>query len=125
MRLNFLRFFSLGTAVFILVLGAFSVQAAPVGDVVEVVTFKLKPGVTPDQFKVIDKKVEVTHVSKQPGFKSRESAWSDAGEWLVIVHWRSVQDANASMASFKKAPAAATFMQDIESSTMQMKRYQQ
>jgi len=46
------------------------------------------------------------------------------GEWLVIVHWRSAKDADASMASVEKAPAAAPFMSKIEASTMSMKRYQ-
>jgi hypothetical protein len=31
------------------------------------------------------------------GFISRKSAAGDNGEWLVVVHWRSVADAEASM----------------------------
>lgn len=60
----------------------------------------------------------------QPGFVSRESAHGAGGEWLVIVHWRSAKDADASMASFEKAAAAAQFMSKIEASTMSMKRYE-
>lgn len=91
--------------------------------VVEVVTFKLKPGVASAEFRTIDKEVEQQHVSKQPGFVSRESAAGEGGEWLVIVHWRSRKDADASMASFERAPAAAAFMSKIDASTMSMKRY--
>jgi heme-degrading monooxygenase HmoA len=93
------------------------------GDVIEIVTFKLKPGVSVAEFKPIDKAVEREHVAKQPGFVSRESASGADGEWLVIVHWQSEKDAEASMASFSKAPAAAQFMSKIEASTMSMKRY--
>jgi heme-degrading monooxygenase HmoA len=94
------------------------------GNVVEVVTFKLKPGIATAEFAQIDKAVELEHVARQPGFVSRESAHGADGEWLVIVHWRSAKDADASMASFQKAPAAAQFMSKIEAATMKMKRYQ-
>ena len=91
--------------------------------VVEMVTFKLKPGVTAAEFRTVDKEVEKQHVSRQPGFVSRESVAGEDGEWLVIVHWRSRKDADASMASFERAPAAANFMSKIDASTMSMKRY--
>lgn len=91
--------------------------------VIEVVTFKRKPGVTEAEFRPVDKDVETGHVAKQPGFVSRESAAGDDGEWLVIVHWRTAEDAAASMALFEKAPAAAGFMAKIDASTMRMKRY--
>lgn len=98
--------------------------AAQRGDVIEVVTFKLKAGVSAAEFAPIDKTVEREHVARQPGFASRESAHGADGEWLVIVHWRSVKDADASMASFEKATAAAQVMSKIEASTMSMRRYQ-
>lgn len=94
------------------------------GKVVEVVTFKLKAGVAAAEFAPIDKAVEREHVARQPGFVSRESAHGADGEWLVIVHWRSVKDADASMASFEKASAAAQFMSSIQASTMRMTRYE-
>jgi heme-degrading monooxygenase HmoA len=106
----------------------FAVQPALAGQggkVIEIVTFKLKSEVSPAEFAPIDKAVGREHVAKQPGFISRESAHGADGTWLVIVHWRSVKDADASMASFEKAPAAAAFMAKIETSTMSMKRYQE
>lgn len=105
----------------------FAVQPALAGErgkVIEVVTFKLKAGVAAAEFAPLDKAVEREHVARQPGFVSRESAHGADGDWLVIVHWRSAKDADASMANFEKAPAAAQFMSKIEASTMSMKRYQ-
>jgi hypothetical protein len=93
--------------------------------VVEVVTLKLKNGVSYPDFSPIDKAVETQHVSKQPGFISRESAAGQNGEWLVVIHWRSAKDADASMASFASAPAAKDFMANIDASTLAMKRYTQ
>jgi hypothetical protein len=97
--------------------------AAPARTVIEIVTFRLAPGTSVAEFKVLDRAVEVDHVAKQPGFVSRESAAGDDGQWLVIVHWKSVRDAEASMASFASAPAAQRFMAKIDAPTMTMKRY--
>lgn len=91
--------------------------------VIEIATFQLKAGVSVAEFTPLDQAVEVEHVSKQPGFISRKAAATEDGEWLVIVHWQSVEDAEASMASFAGAPAAAEFMANMDASTMQMKRY--
>lgn len=93
------------------------------GVVIEIVTLKLKQGVTADEFRPLDRAVELQHAAKQPGFISRESAAGDNGEWLVVVHWRSVEDAEASMASFPNAAAIEPFMSKIDASTMSMKRY--
>ena len=73
----------------------------------------------------IDKALGREHVAKQPGFISRENAHGADGAWLVIVHWRSVKHADASMASFEKAPAGAPFISKIETSTMSMQRYRE
>lgn len=100
-------------------------QVAVASDVVEVVTLKLKNGVSYADFAPIDKAVETQHVSKQPGFISRKSAAGQNGEWLVVIHWRSAKDADASMASFASAPAAKDFMANIDASTLAMKRYTQ
>ena len=105
------------------VLSAQSASAADTAQVIEVATFQLAAGVTAEQFAPIDKQVELEHVARQPGFISRETAAGDQGEWLVIVHWRSIADAEASMASFANAPAAAPFMARLDASTMRMKRY--
>jgi len=91
--------------------------------VIEVVTFTLKAGVTAEEFYQLDKKVERDHVSKQPGFISRESASGDNREWLVIVHWNSVEDAEASMTTFGDSPATKDFMDKVMLDTMVMKRY--
>ena len=106
-------------------LAAFSAWSAAVENpVIEVVTLKIKPGISDAEFQKIDRAVEEQHVSRQPGFIARESAAGNAGSWLVIVHWKSVVDAQASMNSFEHAPAAKKFMDSIVPGTMTMRRYQ-
>lgn len=92
-------------------------------ETIEIVTFRLKAGVTEKQFLAENSNVEKDHVAKQPGFISRETARGEDGEWLVVVHWRSVADADASMNSFSTAPGASAFMSLMDDSTMKMKRY--
>lgn len=90
---------------------------------IEIVTFKLKDGVTTAEFEPIDKAVQVQHVAKQPGFVARESARGDNGDWLVVVHWETAKDADASMATFMSAAAAQPFMSNVQVETMRMTRY--
>lgn len=92
--------------------------------VIEIATFKLKDGVAPAAFAPLDAAVETNHVSLQPGFVSRETGFTEQGDWLVIVHWESIAAAEASMASFAEAPAAADFMGSLDMSSMSMKRYE-
>lgn len=91
--------------------------------VIEVVTLKITPGTSVATFRAADRDVGRQHVARQPGFISRESAPGADDSWVVIVHWRSVTDAQASMNSFELAPAAARFMSLIVPGSMQMTRY--
>lgn len=104
--------------------GQASAGSAKADAVIEVATFQLKQGVTPAEFAVVDKAMERDYIAKQPGFLSREAAAGPNNEWLVIVHWKSLKDADASMASFEKAVPTGAFMAKLDASTMSMKRYQ-
>lgn len=92
-------------------------------DVVEVATFSLKEGVSAEVFRPIDKQVETTYITKQPGFISRKSGMTTDNLWRVVVHWESFEDADASMASFMAAPATEAFMKHLDPSTMVMRRF--
>lgn len=92
-------------------------------EVVEIITLRLRDGVTDSQFLAANQRVESEHVVGQPGFLSRQTARADNGEWLVLVHWTSISAAEASMASFASAPATQGFMAVIDGSSLIMKRY--
>lgn len=92
-------------------------------EVVEIASFNLKDGVTYEQFAPIDKAVERSHVIKQTGFLSRETARGKNGEWVVIVHWEDLASADKSMHSFMQAKPAEEFMKHIKPNTMKMNRY--
>jgi hypothetical protein len=94
-----------------------------INPIIEIVTLTIADGISAEHFAALDRVVEREHVSHQPGFISRESALGEQSTWLVIVHWASIPDAEASMASFADAPAAAAFMAAIKANTMVMTRY--
>lgn len=75
------------------------------------------------EFYKIEHDIEIQHISKQKGFISRKSAVGDNHDWLVIVHWDSVKDAEVSMSSFIDEPAAKKFTNSIDASSMKMSRY--
>jgi hypothetical protein len=76
-------------------------------------TLKLKDGVTAAQFESVDDESQTDYISKRAGFLSsphkhplnlkvaRVRAWKQH-DWSVIVHWRSITDADASMKNFSK-----------------------
>ncbi len=91
--------------------------------VIEIVKFKISEGVSFDQFAPLDRAVELQHVSQQPGFVARQAAKGENGEWMVVVYWTNEEAADASMASFTGAPAAAEFMAHLDADTMSLTRY--
>ena len=92
--------------------------------IIEIVKFNINDGVNYDQFAPLDRALEVQHVSKQPGFVARHAAKGEDGEWLVVVYWASLDAADASMASFMDAPAAAEFVAHLDGDTMSMTRFE-
>jgi len=90
--------------------------------VVEVTTFDLQPGVNVEEFAKLDFLVKNDYIALQPGYVSRESA-GDQEKWLVIVHWKSIEEAEASMNNFMTAAPAKDFMRKLDVSTMKMSRY--
>lgn len=91
--------------------------------VVEIARFKLAAGADEQTFLRENERVQREYTPNQPGYISRELAKGEDGEWLVIVHWRTEQDADASMARFMGDPTAQGFVAALDASTASMKRY--
>ena len=94
-----------------------------VGQVLEVTTFALRPGVPVGDFLAADKAVADSFVSKLPGFIRRQTAAAEDGTRLLLAWWEDAASADASMAGFATAPATAAFMALIQADTMAMTRY--
>jgi hypothetical protein len=91
---------------------------------VEVIHFRMQEGANEQEFIREDERVGREYTPYQPGFISRESAKNDEGDWVVIVHWESAEDAEASMQKFPNDPTAQRFIAMMDSDTFSMKRYE-
>ena len=82
----------------------------------EVVISKPKAGVSLETLLQADKTMEQQFVAKQKGFIDREVGVSQDGEVFVIVHWKTLADADAAAASFMTDPVAKARMDVSEAS---------
>jgi hypothetical protein len=93
---------------------------AHAGKALELVVFKLRDGVSREQFLGTVDAVS-SWIRQQPGFVSRELSYDAAGErWIDFVWWRTMDDAHAAaeraMSSESCAPMFALI--DMESTLM-------
>jgi hypothetical protein len=84
----------------------------------------MREGADEEEFIREDARVGHEYTPYQPGFISRESAKNDEGDWVVIVHWESAEDAEASMEKFPNDPTAQRFISLMDSDTFTMTRYE-
>lgn len=92
--------------------------------VIEVTTFKYTAAVNAETFWAADAQIEANYTSIQPGFMSRESGFSEAtAEVVVVVRWKTMADAEASMQKFMTDESVMTYAQMIDGKTMKMNRY--
>ncbi|MEL6304332.1 MAG: hypothetical protein AAFQ20_06025 [Bacteroidota bacterium] len=92
--------------------------------VIEVTTFQFKGDVTAEAFWAADKAVESNYTAQQPGYISRESGYAeDQNEVLVLVKWKTMEDAEASMKKFMADSSVKDYAMMIDGSTMKMMRY--
>ena len=90
---------------------------------IEIVNFRLNPGVTDDEFIAETKLMETNFLGKLHGFIDRDTGKSADGGWLVVLHWAAAEDAQASMDKFVGNEGSKPFMSKIDLSTFKMTRY--
>jgi len=91
--------------------------------VIEVTTFEVKKDVDIAAFEKRDHEIEKQYTKKQPGFLKRMSGVNDDGEYVVVVYWKTMADAEASMSKFMNDKSVADYANMIKGSTMKMSRY--
>lgn len=91
--------------------------------VLEVTTFQLKSTADSTTFNQLDAEVEGNFTSKQSGYIKRQSAVSEDGEYVVLVYWNSIKDADTSMQKFMKDGSVAEYAAMIDENSMKMARY--
>jgi len=92
--------------------------------VIEITTFQYNEDVDTAKFWSRDAEIESDYTSKQTGFISRESAYAEeTNEVIVVVRWKTNDDADASMNKFMSDESVQDYAAMINGDTMQMKRY--
>lgn len=91
--------------------------------IMEVTTFSIHDTIDVTSFKEMDAKIENIFTSKQPGFIQRQSGVDEKGNYLVVVFWKSLNDADASMKKFMTESSVANYAAMINPSSMKMSRY--
>ena len=71
-----------------------------------------------------DRRVQTEFFYRQPGLVRRTTARAAGGDWLVVVLWRSDDDATASAARAAGDPAATAFTALADPSSLRSKRYE-
>lgn len=92
-------------------------------NIMEVTTFNLNSDANPMTFAKRDAQVERDFTSKQPGFIKRQSGVDDKGNYVVVVYWESIADADASMSKFMGDASVADYAKMIDGPTMKMTRF--
>ena len=91
--------------------------------IMEVTTFKINSDANPVAFAQRDAKVESDFTSKQAGFITRQSGLDDKGNYVVVVYWENLADADASMSKFMSDASVANYAKMIDAPSMKMSRY--
>jgi len=91
--------------------------------VIEVATFKEKSQVQRDTFDKRDQQVEADYISRQSGYITRRTGISQNGERLMMIYWKTLADADASMKAFLRDQSVADYYRMIDWKTVMMKRF--
>lgn len=82
--------------------------------------FKMKVGVSEDEVLAASQEAQDGFLAKQKGYVSRELLKSSEGEWVDIVHWETMEDAQTAMNSFMGHPSTKKFGEVIDPSSIKM-----
>jgi len=79
--------------------------------IVEIAQFKLASGVTDEEFVKEAEAVQKNFLEKQSGYIDRELLKDRDGQWVDILHWNSMEEAQKAAEIMMKDPATQRFMQ--------------
>ena len=88
--------------------------------VLELVIFKLKPGVTREELLATNDALS-NWARQQPGFISREQAYDAQGDrWIDLLWWQTIEDAHAASEAALSSESCAPMFALIDEATIQM-----
>jgi hypothetical protein len=91
--------------------------------VIEVLTFRLAPGVDEVEFLNADQRAQTEFLYYQPGMLRRTTARAVGDDWLVVTLWGSTHDADASAEAGRDDATISRWSSFVERSSVTTKRY--
>lgn len=92
--------------------------------ILEVVLFRAKAGVSDEQ--VLQGSAQIQPwLAGAPGYLKRAISKDDSGQWVDIVHWRTLAEAHQAAEKLMAEPSAAAFMAVIDPESVTMLHVQQ
>ena len=89
--------------------------------ITEVVEFRLNKAMTDEEFINIVDALENNFHSKQKGFIDTELLrGKEAGQWKMIQHWESLNDAKEVVKTMMKVPITEEFRRSIDPTSVKM-----
>lgn len=88
--------------------------------IVEIAQFKLAAGVSDEDFLHEAEVAQKNFLEKQSGYIDRELLKDKDGQWVDILHWNSIGEAQKAAEVMMTDPATQGFMQKIDPSSVKM-----
>lgn len=89
-------------------------------NIVEIAQFKLAAGVSEKDFLQEAEAVQKNFLEKQSGYIDRELLKDKDGQWVDILHWNSMEEAQKAAELMMGNPTTQGFMQKIDPSSVKM-----
>lgn len=93
--------------------------------IVEIAQFKLAVGVSDEDFLHEAEIVQKNFLEKQSGYINRELLKDKDGQWVDILHWNSMEEAQKAAEVMMSDPATQGFMQKIDPPSVKMLHLEQ
>lgn len=93
--------------------------------IVEIAQFKLVAGVSEEDFLQEAEAAQKNFLEKQSGYIDRELLKGKDGQWVDILHWNSMEEAQKAAEVMMSDPATQGFMQKIDPSSVKMLHLEQ
>ena len=90
----------------------------------EIVTFKIKDGVKVPDFLRASAELEEGFAKKQEGFLSRTFARRENNEWVDVIRWQTMADAEAASKAAMQSPACASMFGMIDEPSVKMMHFE-
>ena len=90
----------------------------------EIVTYKIKDGVKVPDFLKASEEMEERFARKQEGFLSRTFARGEGNDWVDVIRWQTMADAEAASKAAMESPACAPMFGMIDEPSVKMMHFE-